>query len=104
MKPHTYRVDVSKRAAANLKAISDYISKDSPERASAFVARLARAIDSLEELPHRYRVVQELGSRHKNVRMFPVDKYLIYYRVLDRENVVQIITIRHGARRRLRRI
>jgi len=102
MTPQIYRVDLSKRAIANLKAISEYIAKDSPEAASAFIARLNDAVNSLEHLPHRHQLAQDLLPRRKNVRMFPVGSYLIYYNVRDREKVVNVITIRHGARRRLR--
>jgi toxin ParE1/3/4 len=33
-----------------------------------------------------------------DVRSFPVERYLIFYRVLDEDGVVEIVHIYHGAR------
>jgi plasmid stabilization system protein ParE len=32
--------------------------------------------------------------------MMPVTPYLIYYRVLDSQQAVRVLTVRHGAQRR----
>jgi plasmid stabilization system protein ParE len=42
--PDRYRVILSRRAAANLRAIFDYIANDSPQNASAMVNRILHAM------------------------------------------------------------
>jgi len=66
---------------------------------------LCDAIESLTEFPERCALVPELGLRQKGVRHLLYGRghgvYRILYRVKD-ENV-EILTIRHGARKPIRR-
>jgi toxin ParE1/3/4 len=102
--PQAYRVIVSPRAFADLDAILDYISQDSPANAVKMIDRLWDSAKSLEQLPHRYRIVFGRRRPAKETRMMPVPPYLIYYRIVEEQSVVRVITIRHAARRRLRRL
>lgn len=102
--PESYRISLSPEATADLKSLHAYISLDSPDNAAKMVERLLTAIESLKLFPHR-TVVQYAGSRLKRpVRSLPVKPYVIFFRVLDDDRLVRILTIRHGARRRPRRL
>jgi toxin ParE1/3/4 len=98
-----YRVIVSPRAFSDLDAIFDHIKTSSPANAVRTVDRLQHGMQALESFPLRYRVVA--GGKHPRgaVRRMPVSSYLVYYRVLESQRVVRIVTIRHGARRQPRR-
>lgn len=50
------------RARADLKAIHDYIAKDSPQNAKNVVREMLRKAEGLAELPHLGRVVPELND------------------------------------------
>jgi len=64
---------------------------------------LVDAIDSLQYLPRRYSVYQGRHNPSDAVRRMPVPPYLIYYRIDERRQAVEIVTVRHGARRQPRR-
>lgn len=92
-----------RRASADLDAIFRYIEKDSPQNAVSVIEELLDAIDSLEQLPHRYRVLEGEPRARSQTRVMPVSPFLVYYRVLDDQRAVRLITVRHGARRQPRR-
>lgn len=102
--PERYRVIVSARTSADLHAIHQYIEQDSPQNAAAVVAELLDAIDSLERFPTRFPVHSSGRRLSATVRRMPVPPYLIYYRVVQRQLAVEIITVRHGKRRQPRRL
>jgi toxin ParE1/3/4 len=100
--PDRYRILLSKRAAAELQAIFDYIAQDSPQNASGMVARILDAIDKLRMFPHR-TVVEKQNPRLKHpVRSLPVQSHIVFFRVIDEQHVVRILRVRHGAMKRPR--
>jgi len=101
--PTTFRVILSPEAAADLEAIHAYISKDSAENAAKMVGRILDAIAKLETFPHRTVVEHQSKKIKHSVRSLPVRPYVVYFRVLDQQQAVIILTVRHGARRRPRR-
>jgi plasmid stabilization system protein ParE len=99
-----YRIEYAPKAKAELTAIHDYIAQDSAQNAANMIEKILHAIDGLDTFPMR-RVVQEPSKRLPYpVRVLPVPPYLVFFRVLERDAVVQIMRIRHGARRPLKRI
>ena len=102
--PDPYQVIITPRTNSDLEEIYNYIAKDSPQNARNFVAELVEAINSLQTLPHRYRIHQGRRRSKKSVRRMPIRLYLVYYRVDDARRLVEIITIRHGIRRQPRNI
>src|SRR4051812_34945402 len=95
-----YQIRFSKAAGASLQAISDHISKDSPDNAARMIARILKAIDLLEVFPHRTVVEDDNPKLKHPTRILAVDPYIVYFRVLDEHRVVRVTRIRHGARRR----
>jgi toxin ParE1/3/4 len=84
----------SPAALADLKAIHDYIARDSDTIAGAFVERLLGDVDRLADFPligTRIREFKRSPYRHLIVR-----PYRIIYRVSD--DAVCIIAVVHGAR------
>lgn len=101
--PRHYRVLMMPEAAADLTAAFDYIERDSPQNARAVIEALIQAVDSLTHLPHRYKVHLSARDQNRVVRSMPVPPYVVYYRVIEQDGVVRVLTVRHGARRRPRR-
>ena len=98
-----YRIIMSSESAADLKSLHAYISLDSPDSAAKMVERILTAIESLKLFPHRTVAQHTSRGLRQAVRSVPVPPYIVYFRVLDDERVVRILTVRHGARRRPRR-
>lgn len=97
--PDTYRVRIAPQVLADLEAISEYISRDSPENAAAMIQTILDAIDGLSILPHRFNVPRRGTVRGKRIRSMPVPPYLVRYRIDEKRKTVHIVRVRHGARR-----
>lgn len=98
-----YRLVIQSRASRDIVAICSYIERQSPQNASIVATGLIGAIDSLVLLPHRYEVYLSHQDQGKVVHSMAVPPFIVYYRVLERDKVVNILTVRHGARRQPRR-
>jgi toxin ParE1/3/4 len=98
-----YRIQLSKRVARDLEAIFDHIAKDSPENAARMVDRILQSIERLKVLPHRNVVEGQSPRLRHPVRSLPVQSYVVYFRVVEEHQVVRIVLVRHGARRRPKR-
>jgi toxin ParE1/3/4 len=97
--PDRYRVNLTARVAAQLQDVFEYIEEDSPENARRMIQRLMDAIDSLDILPHRYKVLEESDSLGEEIRSMVVKPFLVRYHINESAGVVTIVSIRHGARR-----
>jgi len=82
------------RARADLKAIHDYIAKDSRQNAKRVVGEMRRKTDTLEETPHIGRVVPELED--PDIREIPAYSWRLIYQL--RERRVFVITVIHKRR------
>jgi plasmid stabilization system protein ParE len=89
------RVRFLRRARRQLGEIYDYIALNDASAARAVITRVESVASLLSENPHLGRAVSPSG-----IRMFPVPPYpyVIYYRV---RQDVEILRVRHAARRRL---
>ena len=84
----------SERARADLKAIHDYIARDSRQNAQAVVREILRRADSLAATPRLGRVVPEL--REPELREVSAYSWRILYRLRDSEPC--IVTLVHQRR------
>src|SRR5258708_4928531 len=98
-----FRIIVSPRVSSDLHEIFHYIEKDSPHNAAAFIQKLIDAVDALAHFPNRGMVVEGTKNTRGETRISTVPPYIIYYRVLEKQLAIRVITIRHGARQQPRR-
>jgi len=80
-------------ALINLIEIAEFIGRDSPTYASAFVARIVDAVDRVALFPRLGRTVPEFGD--ENLREVIFQNYRIVYRIDGSR--VGIVAVRHGA-------
>jgi plasmid stabilization system protein ParE len=102
--PEPYRIIMSPEAAADFESVHAYITQDSPAAAARMVERILAAIDTLTSFPHRTLAAHVSSRLRYPVRSLSVRPYVVYFRTLEDEHVVRILTVRHGARRRPRRL
>ena len=88
------KVKWTEAAWSDLGHVSDYISKDSPYYAAAFVREVRDAARSLAYLAERGRIVPEFGD--PSVRELFLGKYRLIYQVTEQN--VCIVGFIHGAR------
>jgi len=82
------------RARADLRAIHDYIAKDSPINAKRVVREMHRKAAGLAETPLIGRVVPELEE--PDIREIPIYSWRLIYQL--REHRVFVLTIIHKRR------
>jgi mRNA-degrading endonuclease RelE of RelBE toxin-antitoxin system len=100
-----YRVEFAARAARDLEIL--YVEKnaqESPTAASWFNA-LEEAIYALEKRPSRCPVAPEARKLKRKLRHLLYGKkphvYRVIYEVEEQRQTVWVLTIRHGARRKI---
>lgn len=83
-------------AQDDLISIFDYIAKDSPDRALAFVEKLDEKIGMLEQQPLLGRVPRHQKLKEYGYRVLIIKSYLAFYVV--RNKVVEVHRVIHGSR------
>ena len=97
--PRRYHVKIMPRASNDIVSICTYIEQDSPQNSAGMAQQILDAIDSLEHYPYRYKVHENRKDPGKTVRAMPVSPFIVYYRVVDRREAVEVLTVRHGSQR-----
>jgi toxin ParE1/3/4 len=89
------RLNWTRQARADLRAIRRFIAKDSPRYAAQVTSRITHATRRLEQFPLSGRLVPEDHTGRRREIVAP--PYRVVYWV--HEDVVEILTVLHGARR-----
>ena len=96
-----WRVFTQRQAKEDTNDIWRYIAHDNPKAADAFLDAIEEASKLLSAIPAigglRYFYHPEL----RGLRILPLqkfEKYLLFYRLREEENVIEIVRIIHGAR------
>lgn len=95
-----YEVKLLARAAEDMEKIYRYISETllEPQAAQRMAAQLSEAILSLEEMPYRFPERQWGRYAKRGYRQLLVKKYLVVYRVNEKQGQVIVVTVQHGSR------
>lgn len=88
------RVVWTRQAVEDVESIRAYVARDSERYAALLAERLVAAVERLAELPQSGRIVPEFGD--ESLREVLHGSYRLVYRV--RPEVVEILTVYHGAR------
>lgn len=82
------------QAIADLEAIQDFVSRDSPRYADVVLDRLFEAVERLREFPRSGRVVPEIGR--ESIREVIMGVYRIVYRLV--EDKAEVVTVFRSSR------
>lgn len=95
-----YSVVLTETAQADLSAIFRYIAVDlqSAQNANAQLPRIEKAIASLDQMPERCRAYDRRNWRERNMRVMPVDNYLVFYVPTQDDTTVTVTRILYGGR------
>ena len=96
-----YSIVLTETAQADLSAIFRYIAVDlqSVQNANSQLSRIEKAITSLDQMPERYRVYDRKNWRERNIRVMPVDNYLVFFYVPTHDDLtVTVMRIMYGSR------
>lgn len=78
------RYILSEPAIADLRVIWKYIAIDSERAADEVLDNLLSKCQKLADLPMMGRARPDL---RKDIRYFPVERYLIFYHILEDQNI-----------------
>jgi addiction module RelE/StbE family toxin len=84
------------RSREDLRDIGMFIAKDNPPAALKLGDLIFARVDTLEKFPELGRVVPERNQ--PNLREIVVKNYRIVYRLRQKEKVLEILRVWHGAR------
>ena len=95
-----YQITLTPEAQRDLRTIYRYIavSLQSVQNATGQLDRLEENILSLAKMPERFRVYDREPWRSRNLRVMPVDNYLVFYIPNHQEKLVTVIRIMYGGR------
>jgi len=95
----TYLVKITPRAERDLADLFEDINADSAESAFRWYTGLKKAILNLDQHSNRCPMTRKKGEiRHLLYGRKP-HVYRVIFRVLRRQKLVEVLHIRHGARR-----
>jgi toxin ParE1/3/4 len=94
-----YLVKVTARAERDLAYLYDKINAEHSGAALKWYRGLKKAILSLEEYPNRCPVTRENPNLRHLLYGHKPHIYRVIYRVLEKRKQVDVLHIRHGARR-----
>ena len=98
-----YKVRISARALRDLESIVKYIREDSPQNAVEVAAAVVKLINSLIDSPRRFRLAGFSRRRNSPVHVTNTPSFMIYYKVDEMKNDVEIITVVRSSRRQPQR-
>lgn len=90
-----YRILYTERALSDLAEIIGYIAKDDAEAALRFGNSLLDHIDLLTRFPRIGGIIRK-RSRVRKLLHSPI---LVYYRVNDATHLIEVLHLRHAARK-----
>ena len=97
MAKRRYAVRWATPALRDLLEIADYIRSDNARAATRFARQVKTKVSRLAAFPQSGRPVPEFPG--SGLRELLIGDYLVIYRVVSTQRRVEILTLRHGARR-----
>ena len=95
-----YSIVLTETAQADPSSIFRHIAVDlrSVQNANGQLSRIEKAVASLSQMPERYRVYDEENWHGRNMRIMPVDNYLVFYVPTHNDLTVTVMRIIYGSR------
>ena len=96
----SYEVTLTPEAKHDLREIYGNIAVElqSKQNANGQLDRLEENILKLDEMPERFRVYDREPWRSRNLRVMPVDNYLVFYIPEHETKIVTVLRVMYGGR------
>lgn len=96
----SYEVTLTPEAKHDLREIYRYIAVDlqAEQNANGQLDRLEENILKLDAMPERFRVYDQEPWRSRNLRVMPVDNYLVFYIPNHQSKTVTVLRVMYGGR------
>lgn len=97
-----YRVEIARRAEADLEELYRWVVERAPQRGARWFNGLERAVLSLDQHPKRCPVAPESFDAEDPVRVLTYGRkphgYRVFFTVDDDAEIVCVLHVRRGAR------
>ena len=95
-----YEVTTTDQSDSDLRGIYEYIAFEllSPENAAGQLDRLEENIIGLETFPERFRAYEKEPWKSRELRVMPVDHYLVFYIPDNDTRTVTVIRVMYEGR------
>lgn len=95
-----YKVMYTAEAREDMRNIFRYISEELlvPENAARQVERIMATVRKLDIMPNKNPLYEEEPWHSRELRYFPVDNYLVFYKVDNEMETVYVVRIMYGGR------
>lgn len=95
-----FDVQISEQADSDLRGIFEHIAFEllAPENAAGQLDRLEDAISKLDNIPEKFRRYEREPWFSRELRVFPVDNYLVFYIPNMETKIVTVIRVMYGGR------
>lgn len=96
----SYEVRLTPETKADLRSIFEYIAYNlqSVQNAVGQLDRLEQGINSLDQMPERFRKYEKEPWCSRNLHIMPIDNYLVFYIPNHKKNIVTVIRVIYGGR------
>jgi plasmid stabilization system protein ParE len=94
-----YLIDITDRAMRDLDSVFEVIHAGDSEAALKWYRELYEAILTLEKLPRRCPSTRENLQLRNLLYGHKPHVYRVIYRILEKQKQVEVLHVRHGARR-----
>ena len=95
-----YKIQFSKDARKDLFDIYSYIkySLQEPNIANKLVKKIREEIYKLVDDPIIYAIIKDEFIRRREIRKIKVNNYIVFYKVEENNNIVEIVRIMYARR------
>lgn len=95
-----YQIFITAKAEEDLSEIFEYIAYKllSGENAVRQMDRIEKAIMSLDEFPERNHIYEKEPWKSRNLRVMPIDNYMVFYIPDNIKSMVTILRVMYGKR------
>lgn len=94
-----YKIELSIKAKEDIKSIVLYIKNNlnEPSIASKYAKTIKEEIKTLEYSPKKFAIIDEDSIKDLNIRKLNIKNYIAFYRINEKEKVVNVERILYGA-------
>ncbi|MDD7020533.1 MAG: type II toxin-antitoxin system RelE/ParE family toxin [Hornefia butyriciproducens] len=92
-----YKTHITDEALNDMESIYEYIAEEllAPDTAMGQYNRIADAIETLDQMPERIRLMEREPERTRGLRRLIVDNYAVFFIIAD--DVVIVTNVLYGA-------
>ncbi|MDD5986520.1 MAG: type II toxin-antitoxin system RelE/ParE family toxin [Eubacteriales bacterium] len=92
-----YKIHITDEALNDMESIYEYIAEEllAPDTAMGQYDRIADAIETLDQMPERIKLMESEPERTRGLRRLNVDNYAVFFIIA--EDVVIVTNVLYGA-------